>query len=82
MEFSAGEVVTLFLIGAVGSMISGMVGIGGSIVKYPMLLYIPPLLGLTAFTAQEVSAISAVQVFFATLAGMLAFRKGGYIHKE
>ncbi|MFC5469822.1 sulfite exporter TauE/SafE family protein [Cohnella suwonensis] len=78
MEF--GLIILLFAIGFVGSMISGMVGIGGSIVKYPMLLYIPPALGYAAYTAQEVSAISAVQVFFATLAGMLAFRKGGFIN--
>jgi uncharacterized membrane protein YfcA len=74
-------ILTLFAIGFVGSLISGMVGIGGSIIKYPMLLYIPPALGFLAFSAQEVSAISAVQVFFATLAGMFAFRKGGYINK-
>jgi uncharacterized membrane protein YfcA len=70
------------VIGFVGSMISGMVGIGGSIIKYPMLLYIPPLLGFAAFSAQEVSAVSAVQVFFATLAGMFAYRKGGFINKK
>ncbi len=74
-------IIMLFAIGSVGSFVSGMVGIGGSIIKYPMLLYIPPLLGFMAFNAQEVSAISAVQVFFATLAGMFAFRKGGYINK-
>jgi len=74
-------ITVLFLIGFIGSMISGMVGIGGSIIKYPMLLYIPPLLGFVAFTAQEVSAISAIQVFFATLAGMIAYRKGGFINK-
>ncbi|CAG7639868.1 hypothetical protein PAECIP111802_02588 [Paenibacillus allorhizosphaerae] len=77
-----GWIITLFVIGFVGSLISGMVGIGGSIIKYPMLLYIPPALGFLAFTAQEVSAISAVQVFFTTLAGMFAFRKGGYINKS
>lgn len=77
-----GLIITLFAIGFVGSAISGMVGIGGSIIKYPMLLYIPPALGFAAFTAQEVSAISAVQVFFATLAGMFAYRKGGYINKS
>ncbi|MED0680864.1 sulfite exporter TauE/SafE family protein [Aneurinibacillus thermoaerophilus] len=82
MELDLGWVITLFAIGFVGSMISGMVGIGGSIVKYPMLLYIPPLLGFAAFTAQEVSAVSAVQVFFATLAGMFAYRKGGFINKK
>lgn len=80
MEYSIELIVVLFLIGAIGSAVSGMVGIGGTVIKYPLLLYIPPLLGLGAFTAQEVSAISAVQVFFATLAGMVVFKKGGYIH--
>lgn len=74
-------ILTIFLIGFIGSFISGMVGIGGSIIKYPLLLYIPPLLGLAAFTAHEVSGISAVQVFFATIGGVWAYRKGGYLNK-
>jgi len=80
MELDLMWMLVLFAIGFVGSLISGMVGIGGSIIKYPMLLYIPPALGFIAFTAQEVAAVSAIQVFFATLAGMLAYRKGGLIH--
>jgi len=80
MDF--GLILTLFAIGFFGSLISGMVGIGGSIVKYPMLLYIPPALGFAAYTAQEVSAISAIQVFFATLAGAFAYRKGHLINKK
>ncbi|MFC4322976.1 sulfite exporter TauE/SafE family protein [Litchfieldia salsa] len=74
-------IITIFLIGFIGSYISGMVGIGGSIIKYPMLLYIPPLFGLVAFSPHEVSGISAVQVFFATLGGVWAYRKGGYLNK-
>jgi uncharacterized protein len=74
-------VITIFLIGFIGSYISGMLGIGGSIIKYPMLLYIPPLFGLAAFSAHEVSGISAVQVFFATIGGVWAYRKGGYLNK-
>ncbi|MBN8236272.1 sulfite exporter TauE/SafE family protein [Halobacillus kuroshimensis] len=79
MEF--GFILTIFLIGFVGSYVSGMLGIGGSIIKYPMLLYIPPLVGFTAFTSHEVSGISAVQVFFATIGGVWAYRKGGYLNK-
>jgi len=79
MDF--GFIVTIFLIGFIGSYVSGMLGIGGSIIKYPMLLYIPPLFGLAAFTAHEVSGISAVQVFFATIGGVWAYRKGGYLNK-
>ncbi|MCZ2259520.1 sulfite exporter TauE/SafE family protein [Sporosarcina sp. G11-34] len=79
MEFSF--IVTIFLIGFFGSFISGMVGIGGSIIKYPMLLYIPPILGMAAFTAHEVSGISAIQVLFATISGVWAYRKSGYLNK-
>lgn len=59
-----------------------MVGIGGSIIKYPLLLYIPGLLGLSTFTSHEVSGISAIQVFFATIGGVWAYRKGGYLNKN
>lgn len=74
--------IVIFLIGFIGSYISGMVGIGGSIIKYPMLLYIPPLLGLAAFTSHEVSGLNAIQVFFATIGGVWAYRKGGYLNKN
>lgn len=76
-----GFIITIFLIGFIGSYISGMLGIGGSIIKYPMLLYIPPLFGLAAFSAHEVSGISAIQVFFATIGGVWAYRKGNYLNK-
>ena len=74
-------IIVIFLIGFIGSFVSGMVGVGGSIIKYPMLLYIPPLFGLAAFSAHEVSGISAVQVFFASIAGVWAYRKGGLLNK-
>lgn len=74
--------IAVFIIGFVGSFVSGMVGIGGSIIIYPLLLYVPAFLGFAAFTAHEVSGISAVQVFFSTLGGVLAFRKGGYLNKS
>ena len=75
-------IVVIFALGFIGSFLSGMLGIGGSIIKYPMLLYIPPMFGLAAFSAHEVSGISAVQVFFASIAGVWAYRKGGYLNKE
>ncbi|MBY0595725.1 sulfite exporter TauE/SafE family protein [Bacillus bingmayongensis] len=79
MSFSF--MIVIFLIGFVGSFISGMVGIGGAIINYPMILYIPVLLGFTSYTAHEVSGITAIQVFFATFAGVWAYRKSGYINK-
>ncbi|WP_338451072.1 sulfite exporter TauE/SafE family protein [Niallia oryzisoli] len=74
-------IITIFLIGFIGSFISGMLGIGGAIINFPMLLYIPAALGVGHFTAHEVSGITAVQVFFATIGGVFAYRKGGFINK-
>ncbi len=72
----------LFAIGFIGSFMSGMVGIGGAIINFPLLLYIPIALGFAGFTPQEVSSISAVQVFFATLSAMFVLKKSGHINKS
>lgn len=82
IDLSFTYLAVIFGLGFIGSFISGMLGVGGSIIKYPMLLYIPPLFGLAAFTAHEVSGISAIQVFFASIAGVWAYRKSGLLHKE
>jgi len=75
-------IITIFLIGFVGSFISGMLGIGGAIINFPMLLYIPVILGVGHFTAHEVSGITAIQVFFSTIGGVLVYRKGGFLNKK
>src|SRR5690625_4616537 len=77
-----GFITVLFFIGFFGSFISGMLGNGGSIIKYPLLLYIPPLLGVGILSAGEVAGISAIQVFFTTIGGVWFFRKGGYLDKR
>lgn len=62
-------------LGFIGSFFSGLFGIGGAIINYPLLLFVPSMLGVAHFTSQEVSSISMFQVFFASLSGVLAFRK-------
>ncbi|RXT07925.1 sulfite exporter TauE/SafE family protein [Ammoniphilus sp. CFH 90114] len=77
--------VVMLVLGLIGSFFSGLLGIGGAIINYPLLLYVPDLLGVAQFSAQEVSSISMFQVLFASLAGVLAFRKHGgenVIHKR
>ncbi|GAB4074766.1 sulfite exporter TauE/SafE family protein [Barrientosiimonas marina] len=81
MTYSLVVILTIFLIGFVGSFISGMVGIGGAIINFPMLLYIPAALGVADFSSYEVSGITAVQVLFATIGGVWAYRKGGFLNK-
>ncbi|MGW8426468.1 sulfite exporter TauE/SafE family protein [Peribacillus simplex] len=74
-------IMTIFLIGFIGSYVSGMLGIGGSIINYPMLLFIPPIFGLVAFSAHDVTGISAVQVLFASIGGVWSYRKSGHLNK-
>lgn len=71
----------VFIIGLFGSLISGMIGIGGAIIIYPLLLNIPPLFGFSSFSPQEVTSMSSIQVFFTTMVAVVTFRKGKYIHK-
>ncbi|MFP7479420.1 sulfite exporter TauE/SafE family protein [Terribacillus saccharophilus] len=75
-------ILILFVIGLIGSLLSGMLGVGGAIINYPLLLYVPVLLGYTGFNAYQVSGIVAVQVFFSTLSGVFAYRKGNYLNKR
>ncbi|HET7658420.1 MAG TPA: sulfite exporter TauE/SafE family protein [Bacillales bacterium] len=77
-----GLLATFFVIAFIGSMMSGMLGIGGAIINYPMLLYVPPLLGFAGLSAFHVSGIVAFQIFFASLGGIWAYRKGGLINKQ
>ncbi|MUG86241.1 TSUP family transporter [Paenibacillus timonensis] len=67
--------IIMVLLGLVGSFFSGLLGIGGAIINYPLLLYVPSMLGVAQFSAHEVASISMFQVFFASLAGVLAYRK-------
>ncbi|GED34114.1 sulfite exporter TauE/SafE family protein [Brevibacillus centrosporus] len=78
----------MLVLGLIGSFFSGLLGIGGAIINYPLLLFVPSILGVADFSAQEVSAISMFQVFFASLAGVLSYKKknrlsnGSFIHKS
>ncbi|NUU76700.1 sulfite exporter TauE/SafE family protein [Paenibacillus xylanilyticus] len=67
--------IIMFILGLFGSFFSGLLGIGGAIINYPLLLYVPSLTGLEPFTAHEVSSISMFQVFFSSLAGVVAFQR-------
>ncbi|WLV24052.1 sulfite exporter TauE/SafE family protein [Aciduricibacillus chroicocephali] len=82
MDYDIILLLIIFMIGFIGSFVSGMLGVGGAVVNYPMLLMIPTALGVGSFTAHEVSGITAVQVLFTTVVGALAYRKGGYLNKK
>lgn len=65
----------LFLSGIVGGLLSGLVGIGGGIIMFPLLLYAPPAFGLAALSIKMAAAITSVQSLFGALSGAVAHQR-------
>ena len=72
----------LFVLGAGGAFVSGLVGVGGALVMIPLLLYVPPLLGVGALDIKSVAAITMVQVFVAAVSGMIAHGRHGGVNRR
>lgn len=69
-------------IGFLGAFVSGLLGIGGAIVLIPLLAYLPPLMGLAPYRMSEIAGMSIVQVFAASLVGVVSHqRRGGFAWK-
>ncbi|WP_420266672.1 sulfite exporter TauE/SafE family protein [Candidatus Magnetominusculus dajiuhuensis] len=79
---SVSMLAALFLIGAVGGGLSGLLGLGGAIVLVPMLLYIPPLIGVGALDMKAVSGITIIVVFASSLAGLSVQNKNNLVLKN
>jgi hypothetical protein len=71
---------TLFALGTTGAFVAGLLGVGGAIVMIPLLLYVPPLLGVGALDMKSVAGITMVQVFVAAVSGVIAHRRGRAVH--
>ncbi len=67
--------VVLFALGSVGAFVAGLLGVGGALIMLPLLLYVPPLLGVGGLDVKSVAAITMVQVFVAALSGVAAHRR-------
>lgn len=67
--------VTLLALGVLGAFVAGLLGVGGAIVTIPLLLYVPPALGVGRLEMKAVAAITMVQVFVAALSGVVAHRR-------
>ncbi|TYO97706.1 hypothetical protein EDC39_109110 [Geothermobacter ehrlichii] len=66
-------------LGLVSGFLSGLLGIGGGIVMAPLLLYVPPWLGLPAFSMREVAGLTIIQGLTACLSGVLVHRKFHFV---
>ena len=73
---------TLTSLGLVGAFIAGLLGVGGAIVMVPLLLYVPPLLGLGELDMKAVAGITMVQVLVAAASGVVAHHRMRAVHHE
>jgi hypothetical protein len=69
-------------IGFVAAFLSGLVGVGGAVVLIPMLLYIPPLLGLGVLGIKTITGTTIVQVTAASLSAATGHRAGGHLDRR
>lgn len=58
-----------------GGVLSGLVGIGGGIIMFPLLLFVPPAFGFTALTVKAAASITAVQSLFGAISGVVAHHR-------
>ena len=72
-------VATLIGLGAAGGFSAGLLGVGGGVLMFPLLYYVPPLLGIARMDAKTVAAIVVSQVFFSTLTGGIAHFRSGHV---
>ncbi len=71
----------LWAAGSIVGFFSGLLGIGGGILMFPLLLYVPPLFGLDPIGVKNITGLTMAQGFFASLSAMLFYQKQGLVNK-
>ena len=71
----------LFSVGSFVGFLSGLLGIGGGIVMFPLLLYVPPLLGFESIDVKSITGLTMMQGFFASLSAMFYYNENRLVNK-
>jgi uncharacterized membrane protein YfcA len=71
---------TLVSLGFCGAFVAGLLGVGGAIVMIPLVLYVPPFLGVGQLDVRAVAGVTMTQVLAAAAVGMLAHRRHAAVH--
>lgn len=72
----------LFLAGSTGGFFSGLLGIGGGIIMFPLLLYLPIIFGFEGITIKYITGLTMIQGFFASLSAVLFYRKERLVNRD
>ena len=76
------EPLLIFLIGAGGGALAGLLGIGGGIVTAPLLLFLPRFFGLEPLSMHVVGGLTISQALFASLFGGIAHWRSGSVDRR
>ena len=71
---------TLFILSLFGGFLSGLIGLGGAVVMIPLMLTVPPLVGVGELSMKAVSGLSMIQVLFSSTSGLIIHRKNRFVH--
>lgn len=74
------EFIVIPVIAFLTSLISGMLGLGGSVLLIPAYLYLPSLLGTDRLDIKSISGMTSLQVFAASMLGMFLHKKKGAVN--
>lgn len=72
----------LFFAGGTVGFFSGLLGIGGGILMFPLLLYVPPLLGLDTIGVKNITGLTMMQGFVASMSAMFFYNKHNLVNKD
>jgi len=70
----------LFTAGTSVGFLSGLLGIGGGILMFPVLVYGPHFLGLGSIDVRYITGLTMIQGFFASLSAMIFYRRTGFVN--
>lgn len=73
---------TLVVLGAGGAFLAGLVGVGGAIIMVPLLVYVPPLLGVGRLTMHDITGVTMVQVLAAAASGVAGHYREGMVDRR
>ena len=71
----------LWVAGAIVGFFSGLLGIGGGILMFPLLLYLPPFMGLGLISVKNITGLTMIQGFFASLSAMFFYNRHNLVNK-
>lgn len=72
----------LWFAGTVVGFFSGLLGIGGGILMFPLLLYLPPLLGLGPVGVKSITGLTMIQGFFSSLSALFFYNKHNLVNRK